>query len=68
MEYISGKCFTNLDYWDVSSVDKFARVPNIGERVMARNNGMPASLKVVQITHCIDTRSNKPYIVVELHQ
>lgn len=60
---IKGHCTTNLDHV-TCYVTKFARVPNIGERVAARYNGHESSLPVVQITHSI--KDNEPYIIVEL--
>jgi hypothetical protein len=61
---IEGKCVTMLD--DVTmTVTKFARVPNVGERVACTRNGKPQTLRVTQVTH--DVKNNKPYIIVELH-
>jgi hypothetical protein len=61
-----GHCFTNLDNYDVTRVRVFARVPNVGDRVMCFYKGNVSSLKVCQITH--DMKDDQPYIIVELHQ
>lgn len=65
METIKGKCFTNLDDYDVSLVKEFTRTPNVGERVTVRRKGDLTSLKIVQITHSV--KDNEPFIIVELH-
>ena len=64
MNYIKGHCTTNLDDYRMV-VDKFYRVPNIGERVACLHKGYDSSLKVCQITH--DFRDGEPYVIVELH-
>lgn len=66
MEMIKGHCTTNLDDYDVSKVNEFARVPNKEERVSCTYKGNSTSLKIVQITHTI--KDNKPYVIIELHK
>jgi len=66
---IKGQCHTNLDDYDCSEVKVFARVPNIGERVICKYKGNTTSLRVCQITHDVrGERGNEyPYILIELH-
>ena len=68
--FIKGKCFTNLDNYDCSEIQIFARVPNIGERVMCKYKGNSSSLRVCQIYHDIrGERGNEhPFVIVELNQ
>lgn len=64
METFKGACFTNLDDYNCP-VKEFARVPNIGERVMVIYKGRESSLAIVQITHQL--RDEKPFLRIELH-
>lgn len=66
MEYIKGRCHTNLDDYDCSLVKSFYRVPNIGERVEVRYKGNRTSLKIVQITHEA-MFDGTPFLSIELH-
>ncbi|MHA1234946.1 MAG: hypothetical protein ACTSQL_07660 [Promethearchaeota archaeon] len=74
MDYIKGRCFTNLDDYDCSDTSSFVAVPKIGDGVEVKFKGMRRVLYVVEITHCmsqpivnIDVKG-KPYIRVELHK
>ena len=63
--YINGVCRTNLDNYDVSAVNKFAKVPSKGELVQCRKEGKATTLRVVDITHSM--KDQKPFIIIELN-
>lgn len=70
MNYIKGRCFTNLDDFDCSLVAVFAAIPQKGDRVAVKYKGNESYLKVVGITHDVTNLAYnpEPYIKVELNK
>lgn len=63
MDFIKGHCRTNLDDYRMI-VDRFYKVPEVGEKVVCERMGYRTELYVCQVTH--DIEKDKPYIIVEL--
>jgi hypothetical protein len=71
MEFIKGRCWTNLDgYQGISWPTLFYKVPEKGDRVMSKCG--ERSLKVYGITHCppynYDGNDDDVSIRIELHR
>ena len=64
MNYIKGRCTTNLDNYIVRNIKGFAKVPDKGDGVVVLYGGRPTTLRVCSITH--DWKDEEPYIIVEL--
>ena len=71
MNYIEGRCKTNLDDYDCSLVKVFAAIPNKGDFVDVLYKGGISALAVISVKHkCKNgsTSNPMPYIEVELHK
>lgn len=67
MDYIKGKCHTNLDDYEMI-VNRFVAVPRVNDYVAVNYKGDRRALRVVRVTHTmpLDQATLTPQILVEL--